>query len=111
MCLTWYITIDSEIGFVTLLTQAVRENDVDTVEKWISFKKHRVFRYQYDGSWFDKVDEYDKCFNAVHNAVITNNVKILELLYNAGAGKILVFGIHNLVCKRGLISFPIAHIL
>jgi len=54
------------------------------VENWISYKKLKVFGNEY--AWFDKVDDYDKCFNAVHNAVITNNVKLLEVLYKAGAG-------------------------
>ena len=38
----------------------------------------------------DQVDEYDSHYNAVHNAVITNNLDVLDMLHKAGAGQFCI---------------------
>jgi len=92
---------------VLLFTQSVRENDVANVEKWMSYVKwveqekaknprpiyHKSDpRYDpnYDIPLIDLVDDYDPHYNAVHNAVITNNVKLLNILHAAGAGELII---------------------
>ena len=87
-------------------TQSVRENDVASIEQWISYIKwvqqennrHPKHIYhksdpRYDSNHdvplIDQVDEYDSHYNAVHNAVITNNLDVLDMLHKAGAGQLL----------------------
>jgi len=38
----------------------------------------------------DLVDDYDPHYNAVHNAVITNNLEVLDILHEAGAGQLIL---------------------
>ena len=88
-------------------TQSVRENDVASIEQWISYIKwvqqennrhpKQVYhksdpRYDsnHDVPLIDQVDEYDSHYNAVHNAVITNNLDVLDMLHKAGAGQFCI---------------------
>ena len=84
-----------------IVLQCVREDDQDTVEQWLAhlevLEKERLAKpkYRKEDRRFDptdlvpvidRVDNYDKHYNAVHNAVITNNVRLLYRLRDAGAG-------------------------
>jgi len=82
------------------ILQCVREDDADGVEQWIAYlevaeknrpkhvyhKAHPWYDPYHNVALIDKVDDYDKHYNAVHNAVITNNVRLLYRLRDAGAG-------------------------
>ena len=84
-----------------MFSQSVREDDESTVDQWIAHlavlekKRQAKPKYRTDDPRFDptdlvpvidRVDNYDKHYNAVHNAVITNNVRLLYKLRDAGAG-------------------------
>ena len=87
-------------NFHLLFPQSVREDDEDAVEQWITYldyeqknrpkhnyhKAHPLYDPYHDVPLIDKVDDHDKHYNAVHNAVITNNVRLLYRLRDAGAG-------------------------
>ena len=92
--------------------QSIRERDVDTVKHWFDYfevkqnekdYQEKNKRYQKQNKCkliqqplnankekklkvFDLVDDYDPLYNAVHNAVITNNVELLDMLHSKGAG-------------------------
>jgi len=74
-----------------------------SIEQWISYIKwveqdnirHPKHVYHksdprhdpnHDIPLIDRVDDYDQLYNAVHNAVITNNLDVLDMLHKAGAG-------------------------
>ena len=77
-----------------------------TVEKWILYSRHVQQRRQreiekYTAKWgeppkekqipeIDKVDDYDKHYNAVHNAVIMNNLQMLNILHDGEAGSLII---------------------
>jgi len=84
-----------------LFSQTVREDDQDAFEQWLAHievlerKRQAKPKFRPDDPRFDpidlvpvidRVDDYDKHYNAVHNAVITNNVRLLYRLRDAGAG-------------------------
>ena len=102
------IVHDIHMHFVLIivlkLTQAVREDKENTVKEWIEYIKgmhakgghgmhhgiHLHHSHHHENleniPMIDQVDDYDPHYNAVHNAVITNNVKLLNMLSEAGAG-------------------------
>ena len=89
-----------------IFLQCVRENDVRTFKKWIAFinihskdahgLQHKMLLHHINDQnlenvpIIDQVDDYDPHYNAVHNAVITNNLKLLHELQEAGAGMLIV---------------------
>ena len=104
-----------DFKFAYFFPQSVREDDNDSIKQWLAYieveerKRKGKPGYRKDDPRFDptdlvpiidRVDDYDPHYNAVHNAVITNNLDVLDMLQKAGAGSynfvIIIIGYHVL---------------